>query len=535
MLKSANWKKGFLISLLFWIASCGDAVNTGSAISQLVPLALRGDANGVEYTEPGNSINSELISSTSPVTLYQADAPASVCAGGIKEPGTDFGMNGPEAFITLCSDDEVDRYRNIEIRFSESMEKSTVEAAFSMTKEGSTLPGPSPGGTFIWKSPRRLYFDPYRELDSLSNYTITISSSAKTFDGNNLKSFSKSFKASHDYLMESSITQGATTITLNQQKDITFSKTGGDLILNTSWLNSVGIDTTVTKVILNKIGNVVNGTPNSSAKVICNENCSGTPISVNLSTDAFFQNSPLSLTEGGNTYYYEITSLSGNKYQRFFSFNWGNVTNPNNLQQNAASAVLDENQMMKMLERLIEVFAEQKFKVTNKTFNEFAQNPVSNARNTTKCIDYKAGQFNYISTYGDNPSGGYCGPDGNTGRFVGTYNGILTFWSDSHFDMDVYVTNVSLPGSTNGSPTVDALMKVNGEGELGVDLGSRKAYVSLAVIARNRTNIALLIGGGSKFYFTTTIELNKSPTPTNIRNARAKAGLSVNGSGDLAL
>lgn len=116
----------------------------------------------------------------------------------------------------------------------------------------------------------------------------------------------------------------------------------------------------------------------------------------------------------------------------------------------------------------------------------------------------------------------------NPGAFVGTYNGILTFWSDSHFDMDVYISSASIPGLTGGTQSVEAVMNATATDNLQIALKGRKAYITLDVVARNRTGIALLIGGGSKFHFRTNVELNKSPTPTSLRTAITNNFISAN-------
>jgi hypothetical protein len=529
MLKMQNikWKITLILSSI-WLVSC--TPKNGDIIGQLVPLALQGDVS-TPYVEPIGKVLDVTSTTGSSVSLYQAESGVAVCKTGVKEPSNDFGQTGPEAFLVLCSETEVDRYRNLEIRFSEPMNKTTVEANFTILKEGASLPGPSPGGVFIWKSPQRLFFDPYRELSSVSSYSISITSGAQTVDGKSLKDYNVSFQSAHDYLMTSTITQGTNTILLNQEKDITFQKTSGDLVLNTSWQNSAGIDTTVSKIVFNKIGNVLNGIPNSSAKEICSGNCTGNPISINLSTDPLFSNSPLSLTDGGNTYYYEITTKTGAKYQRFLSFNWGNVTNPNNMINNVASGVLDQTQMLKMLERLIELFTEAKFKVTNKTFNNFASQPTATGKNTTKCINY--GNFSFITNYGDNTTGGYCGGDGdNPGAFQ------ATTWAgcfgNAELDMDVYVSQISIPPTVGGLSTVEADLGVNGNGEIGIDLKGRKAYLTLEVVAKNRNSLLCLVGAGNKFHFRTRVELNP-PSNYSIRLARARNTLSVDGSGNLGL
>ncbi|HMV76479.1 MAG TPA: Ig-like domain-containing protein [Leptospiraceae bacterium] len=528
-MKISTIGKFFSFPILLFLVNCESQTSKG--ISQLVPLILQGSGPGA-YSEPGK--NTQNGASSESVSLLTAASSTSTCNDSAVEPPSSFGSQGPEAFLSACSTDNMNRYRNLEIKFSDPMGQASVQGNFSIICNGSTLPGPGAGGTFIWKSPQRLIFDPYRELSSNASCTITISNGAQTTEGKSLISYTKSFKAAHDYLITSSIQQGAVNIVMGGQNDVTFNKSA-NLILNASFTNPTGAFDEIKKIVFNKMGNTdAQGNPLAGAKTICEDSCSSLGTPINLSTDSFMTGG-MALTDGGNTYYFEITTKQLSKIQRYISFNYGNLnTNPTGLINNVASGVLDQTQMMKLLERLIEVFAEQKFRVTNKTFNQFAQTPVSSARNTTKCIDYKNGNFNYISTYGDNPSGGYCGPDGNTGTFIGTYNGILSFWSDSYFDMDVYVTNVSIPGSAGGSPTVDAVMQVNNTNELGVTLGAKKAYVDLAVIARNRSTLGVVIPSGSRFYFTTSIELNSTSNYT-LRNAIAKAGLSVNGSGNLAL
>ena len=504
-----------------------------SVISEIIPMALRGETQPpTPEPEPVKSIlafsGQENSSQNQLLTLNTGEV---ACDPALIEPPANFGNSGPEAFIVLCNPNDLDRYRNIEIRFSHPMNQTSVQSNFTITVNGNPLPGPSPGGIFIWKSAQRLFFDPYRELTSLGNYQISISSSALTADGESLIPFQANFQATHDFLMNLSITQGSNTINLNQDNDITFSSTSGNLILNASWVNPTGISSLVKKIVLNKVGNTTNGIPNPSAKTLCNGNCTEDPISINLNTDEAFINTPLSLTNGGNAYYFEITTTSDTKYQRYFSLNYGTLTNPNNLINNSASIVLDEAQMLKMLERLIELFTQAKFKITDKTFNDFADSPKSNTKNTTYCINY--GSFYFITNYGDNPTGGYCGGAGdNPGAFVGYYSGIL---GTSYFDMDVYVSQINVPPFSGGNPTIDAILQVNSTGELGIDLMGRKSYLKLEVVAKNRSCLALCaVPANSKFHFDTNVELNPSGNYT-IRLARARNTLTVNSSGNLVL
>ena len=73
--------------------------------------------------------------------------------------------------------------------------------------------------------------------------------------------------------------------------------------------------------------------------------------------------------------------------------------------------------------------------------------------------------------------------------------------------MDVYITSVSIVPTVSGNPNVNAALSANSTGELGINLWGKKAVIGLTIIARNRDSMgAWLIGSGSKFHFTTTVE-----------------------------
>jgi len=501
-------------------------------------------------TQKNSSSNvSQSVSVDDPALYTTTDSPtATTCVNGTKKPGSGFGntaVNGKiyaEAALSFCSQTDVDRYKSIEIIFSQPMDTRSVEDAFSITSDSGQLPGPSPKGTFTWLSPTRLIFDPYTELNSRETYTIRILGSAMTTDGTPFKEFSGIFTTTHNYEMSHTLKQGNTTIALGSDKDVTFEKTAGNIILNSDFVKPLGAYEEVSSIVFNRLGNIdAKGNPLLSAKSICTSNCNflGTPI--NLNSDAELQSEQMKIRDGGNTYYFEIRTKSGKIIRKYISFNYGTINkNPNDLIKNVASGVLDEKQMMKMLERLIEVFTLAKFKINGKTFVDFATENKSNVKNLTKCINnpsgYSSFNFTFIKNYGDNPNGGYCGPDGDEGSFVGDYSGILNFWGHSYFDMDVYIGDVSIPPVVSQTTSnVDAAMGINKTNELGIDLNSRKAYVTLIVVARNRSSIALLISGGSKFLFKTNVELNKNPTPSDLRLARAKSSLSIDSNGVLGL
>lgn len=536
--------KTIIIALaIIFLNNCGGA-KTEDAVMSLVPIALQGGISPKAYNDPKNptSVVSQSVVVDDPALYTTTDSPkAASCVGGAKDPGSSFGNTKnssgviqAEATFSLCSPSDVDRFKSIEIIFSQPMDTKSVELAFSISGDSGQLPGPSPKGTFTWLSPTRLIFDPYVELGSRETYTVRILSSAETLDGTPFKEFSDIFTTAHNFALKHSLKQGSTTIPLGTDKDVTFDKNAGDIILNSEFLKPSGAFEEVSSIVFNRLGNIdEKGLPLPSAKIICDDPCSflGTPI--NLNKDIELQSEDMKLREGGNTYYFEIRNKSGKVFNRYISFNWGLINkNPNGLIKNVASGVLDQAQMLKMLERLIEVFTQAKFKVNGKSFVDFANENKSNVKNKTVCIDYQ--NFDFIKTYGDNPNGGYCGPDGSTGKFVGKFSNF--FLGNSDFNMDVYITSVSIPGFVNGTtPTIDAAMNILDNNKVGIDLNGRKAIVGLAVIAENVSNLGLgVIPAGTKFYFTTSAELNKTVNP-DLRQASAKTSITVDTNGVLGL
>lgn len=519
-------KINILGALLIFLAviNCSEP-GKKNAISELVPLALT--SGGSSYTEPndgGKSVSSYNNTDTQ-ITLPNFTVSTSInCSIEAGKP----------AAVCLVSPTNVDRYKNIEIIFNESMNRKSVKAAFSLVGSVSGAipsPGgmdiddtdiPDKGGRFTWLSGRRLIFDPYRELKANETYTLTINNTAKNQGDQAIATFSYSFTTEHDYLITNTVNSVALGGANNN--DITFNKSA-NLLLNSSFTNVTGAFSNIQKITLNRLSTAAN-------YEVCSGSCSSLPAGFNLNTSA------VPPQEGGNTYFYEITTKDTKVYRRFFTFNWGNVQDASGLLPQIATGVLDEGIMMKLLGQIVERFVKGDFKVkdatVNKTFNEFAGQPTSSTKRTSHCINY--GSFSFIRSYGDSGTAngdGYCGGAGeNPGAFVGN----ACFLGCSDFDMDVYISGVSIPGVTDGQNSVAAALKANTTDELGIDLYGRKAYINLTIIARNRSSMgAWLIGSGNRFHFSTSVELNKSPTPTNLRLSRSKNSISVDSTGKIIL
>ncbi|MEM7181035.1 MAG: Ig-like domain-containing protein [Spirochaetota bacterium] len=531
-----------LFLLLFTLTHCKNGL--APAVSSFLPIALQGNSSD-EYTEPTNT-EEENTSSSAAVTLYTATDVSESCTAS--ETPVDFGNNGPEAYFMVCNSENVDRYKHLEIRFSHPVqrasdpanpESNSLEANFSVaTSSGSPLPGPAPGGKLIWKSPQRIIFDPYRELDSSQEYTIKITSTTTTTDGTALQEYNQNFTASHDYFISHSIN----SIALAGIDDTTFERDADqdnnpdDLVLTSSFTSSQNAFQLIQNIYLYKLGSTV-------SKEICSSNCSSLPSSLNLLTDTSFPP-----TIGGNTYYYKITTQDGKVYNRYFSFNYGDVNKtPDDLVTNVASGVLDQSHMMEFLERVIERFARNDFKVTGNTFNDFAKGD-SSSTPRSGCYDFTQIKDNnnnpiaisYLKNYGNGTGsnmGGYCGDPRftATAKMTGLQCILLGFGDcEGEAAMDVYVKNIYIQPTVSGNnPTVIADMKVNSNGELGVDLESKKAVVELAIVASFNDKMSIF-AAGSQLYFETTATLNIGRTE-DFRLARTKTALSVDTSGVLSL
>ncbi|MCB1144410.1 MAG: Ig-like domain-containing protein [Leptospiraceae bacterium] len=536
-----------LTFLMVFSSHCGKS-KTSSGMS-IIPLALMGGSTNDGYYDPIQSGSSTSVSSQDNVPqLYSVTDSGSACVRGSVEAPSSFGSEGPEAYLDVCSTTNVDRYKSLKIVFSHPMDPSSVESSFSITSNVSgSLPGPSPGGEFIWNSPRVLIFDPYKELKSRETYFINIASTAKTTDNRSLKEFNSEFKSSHDYLISFSITQDGNAFPALSEKDLTFSSGGGNLTLNAEFSSPLGAYDEIYSITFNRIGNTDNnGNPRPTAKTICSGNCSGLGTPIDLNTDSQLQNIDMAITEGGNNYYYEIKTNDGKTFRRFFSFNYGKINqNPNGLITNVASGVLDQTQMMKMLGRLIEVFTQNKFKVNNKTFNDFATGEKSTTPRTPQCYDFRGlddsngnpVSISYIRSYGDsgNPNGdGYC-----NNKFTAEAvlkDPLFGFTIDTaNVSMDVYVTSVELAPKTNGKDSVSASLGINQNDELGIDLLSRTVVVGLGVVANFNDSLTIAIPAGKKMYFSTTATLNVSPRNDDLRLARARNTLSVDSNGVMNL
>ncbi|MDV6235766.1 Ig-like domain-containing protein [Leptospira ellisii] len=504
---------GILISSIFF-GACSSDKKDGSPLNSV--LSLFGIA-----TE--TSVSANVVA---PYT--ETDTPVSLPA--------DFGQAAPEAILYISSTTDVDRYKSVEIRFSQPMNRTSVEADFLLAPSAGTLPGPGKGGTFYWASSSRLVFDPYREFKTNELYTFSLTNASKTVDGQDLTNYSQGFTTEPDYLMTNKIN---TTNTLGGTNDITFNKATTPVLILTSTFNQPVTGTnSIQSIVLKHMGE-----PNTSGIDICSSSCDmAAAITTNLTASAI----PPFI--GGNVYFYEITTTTGKTFKRFATFNYGNVnTSPNNPIVNGGSIILDQAQAMPFLSKVLERFTAGNFKVNAKTFNQFADSPKTNARRSGFCIDYNGiGSFSmpqYIRNYGDAASGfgdGYCGGAGdNPGGFTEEGCATVIFVTDcTDFDIDVYIVGINVYPNVAGFPglkNIGVTMTANATGELGFNFKGKTLAVDMLMVAKSRGSLFLVIGSGNRFIFSTTAYLNYNDSPPADRSTTGKASLTVDGNGDASL
>ncbi|TGK15144.1 Ig-like protein [Leptospira fluminis] len=512
--------------LLFLLAalalSCAGKKSGGGVFGSLL------GAMGI-VTDQGGTLPQGVSSS-----VYSAlDTPASLPAN--------FGNNGPSAILFISSYTNVNRYKSLEIRFSKSMNQATVQSDLSIVNGSNVaLPGPGKGGIFHWASGTRLIFDPYKELAANTTYTLTLTANSATSSGTALLPYQIQFTTEPDYFVTSTGTAGAyTNVALgwgnSGGKDITF-PTNAHLYVNSSFTNPISGTNPIQSITLNHMGS-------TDQYTICTGTCSmSSPLVSNLDliADARLTSTPgLYAFIGGNSYYYQITTASGEIFNRYFSFNYGPVnTNPYGLLTGVSTTVMDQAQTMLLFGQILQKFAHADFKIGGMSFNDFAGNPSTNSATTlsSRCINYYQGQITYVRNYGDNSGqygDGYCGGNPNGGAF----NVVASVLGLGNLPMylDVFIPGISIPPTApDGTTNITDSFYVTGTGSIGIDIYGEYSVIDLAVIGLTHdcTVLACLIGNGQDFYFTTNSTVNGSG-PYTPRLARAKATTWFDTSGNI--
>ena len=443
-------------------------------------------------------------------------------------PGN-FGSDGPEAFL-MTDPASVNRYANLVFSFSERMDIAAVESSMQIVDSGGNpIPGPGSGGTFRWVSPRKVIFDPYKELKDDEGYQILFGTGSTTEDGDSLLVDSRTFTIQTEPSFQ--MTHTVNGIALGGSRGVSLSQATHPTVTLTSVLSNH-----------DRVESLKLSSLDGDSVTLCSGGCSTDTFSTNLSAGA------LAPSNGGNPYYYEIELPNGRRYYKQLTFNYGSFSgNPNDIQADIGAAVLDNAHMMEVLSRIFERFALADFKVTNKTFNDFASERTTTTRRPG-CIDttnidsgtnpssYHA--FEYIRSYG-NGTGSYSEGYGYCGFFLNNYG---TGLGSADFTIDVYVTSMTVnPTVGTGVPNVDANLAAydNGSPGLGADINGHQVALDLVLVSKLSDMcgfclLGLVLGNNDKIVFTAQAVMDYDGSPGNRKISRARVIPTTDTNGQMA-
>ncbi|EQA38013.1 ricin-type beta-trefoil lectin domain protein [Leptospira inadai serovar Lyme str. 10] len=353
----------FVLSLIF--NGCTRGLNNGfSSLAELLGISFLGKSYQYKNTE------SDLVT---------------LPAG--------FGQNGPQGYLLINSLQNVDRYKDLMVIFSESMQQTSTNQNISLTygTQKTPLPGPSsanggPSGVELnWTSGTTLVINPLRTLLPNQTYTLTISSGALTTRGKALQAYSVSFTTEGSFDMKHSVLQGNASYALHGENDITLDPSA-DLYLNSKFVTAAS---GVSSIVLNRSGTSANYPICGGAATA---SCSDSLVSLNSLN---LSQSNLPPSTGGNTYFYTITASSGKTYTQFFSFNYGALANADGSVQNVGGGILDQSQVLPLFAKLVQKYTQNAFRVKDANGNLLTfQDMLKGLPQLRKKKFYSDGQWN---------------------------------------------------------------------------------------------------------------------------------------------
>ncbi|TGM05356.1 Ig-like domain-containing protein [Leptospira jelokensis] len=289
-----------------------------------------------------------------------------------------FGSAGPEVrFLFLPN--SVDRYKPLELQFSEAMDPTSVASA--LTIRNLTTGSIVSNFTLRWTSPVNLSIRMGEELGSNQNYEIELNQIAKSANQNiSLLPFRESFHTNKNIkLARSLVVNGSITYPVSTDKGIVIDKNQTtNLRLNLE----INFPEETKEVILCKLGQTQSVDPLSvicSSIVavgvrICNQNCL-THMSYDL-----LHSTVIPPNIGTNLYFIRLESISGSFNYFSVNFLYGELTsNTNSKLSNVANLLVGQNQGINAISELITNYAKGNFTLydsisqTDKSLNQFIQ------------------------------------------------------------------------------------------------------------------------------------------------------------------
>ncbi|MEM7183832.1 MAG: Ig-like domain-containing protein [Spirochaetota bacterium] len=386
----------------------------------------------------------------------------------------------------------VNRYNNLSIRFSRSMDILSVEENLKLLDQhGNPVVDVNgdPGYNFYWDSPRDLFLDPKTELDAKVNYTVTITPDAKTTTGSSLKEFSGTFTTEYQMLMTHKIITATHTtgIDINKDSGVVINKTADPTLTLESTLSEPN---EVASVKLCKLGytDTVSGLTVCKAEVangieLCSGTCTGT-LSTNLSS------SLITPDDGGNSYFYQVESKSGKKYFFSVNFNYGTLADPDADATDAAKVFLDRQlnpanankSVIQAVSNLIKSYGKAEFTLGGQSLNQFVTGDTANTPPATDlggqpCMSWGSKPaFTYLSKVGP-----FCNIQVSGSIFVSsTYPSVKYAAMADVYITDVAIDEVAMPGNVDNVSI--NLSPENGYVE--IYLNGKKASGKMTLVAK---------------------------------------------------
>ncbi|MCB1138585.1 MAG: Ig-like domain-containing protein, partial [Leptospiraceae bacterium] len=241
---------------------------------------------GCKKNTDGNSIPILPVATDSSANNIQTPVETNDPEPQVSLPG-DFGSDGPEAFL-MTDPSSVNRYANLEFSFSERMDIAAVESALEIVDSGGNpIPGPGAGGTFRWVSPRKVIFDPYKELKDDEGYQIRFGTSATTESGDSLLVDSRTFNVQTEPSF--TMTHTVNGVSLGTNRGVSLPQATNPTVTLVSVLSHH-----------DKVENLKLGSLDGNTVTLCSGGCTTDTFTTDLTA------SSLAPENGGNPYYYEI-------------------------------------------------------------------------------------------------------------------------------------------------------------------------------------------------------------------------------------
>lgn len=357
-----------------------------------------------------------------------------------------FGSSGPEVrFLFLPN--SVDRYKPLELQFSEAMDPTSVSNAITIRNltMGTTVSNYS----LRWTSPINLSIRMGEELNSNQNYEVELNQIAKSTNQNiSLIPFRQSFQTDKNIqITRSLLVNESITYPVSTDKGIVIDK---NQTTNLRLELGINFPEETKEIFLCKLGQTHSVDPLSvicSSIVavgvrICNQNCQA-----HRSYD-LFNSTVIPPNIGTNLYFVRVESISGHFSYFGVNFLYGELaTNTDTKLSNVANLLVGQNQGINAIAELITKYAKGNFTLfdtitqSDKSLNQFIHKK-SNVFPGGNCLPWPTAKLthaptpnhiDYLSTIGP-----FCGIEVEGSIFESvTYPNV-----DYKAKADIYITNL---------------------------------------------------------------------------------------------